>query len=153
MTTPEPRRRWLLPTLLALGIVGTLGAGLWRVAAPPAGPVAVPYDRVACARCRMLVSDPRFAAQLHDATGTVHFFDDPGCALLQRGEVSGDARLYFHAAGGSRWLPESEVAFERVAESPMAYGFAAVPRGGPGDPLSPAQVLALLEAAREGAQP
>ncbi|MEN8161192.1 MAG: hypothetical protein ABFS41_14060 [Myxococcota bacterium] len=137
-----------LPAVLALVLLGALGFALWRMAAPATGPVDVPWDRVACARCRMLVSDPRFAAQLHEANGTVHFFDDPGCALLHRAEA-GDAetRLYFHDAHGSGWLSDAEVAFERVPETPMAYGFAAVPRGSRDGTLTAAQVFALLEEA------
>ena len=163
MATPEsgrrdsdrrgPGRRGWLGMLLAAGLVGALGVGLWRAAAPPSGPVEVPWDRVSCARCRMLVSDPRFAVQIHDATGIVHFFDDPGCALLYRGEPPGDARLYFRDARGSGWLSEAEVAFERVPESPMAYGFAAVLRGEPESALTPAQVFALLEAPNQEPRP
>jgi hypothetical protein len=146
----------MLPALLtglALLGVGAVGAGLWQAAAPPAGPVAVPFDRVSCARCRMLVSDPRFAVQLHDRVGSVHFFDDPGCALLYRAGAPGEQRLYFLDASGSGWLDESEVAFERVAESPMAYGFRAVRRGAAGETLDAAQVFARLEAASQEPRP
>jgi hypothetical protein len=101
----------------------------------------------------MLVSDPRFAVQLHDGTGTIHFFDDPGCALLYRVGAAGTQRLYFNAANGSGWLEESEVAFERVAESPMGYGFRAVPRGAASDTLDAAQVFARLEAASQEPRP
>jgi copper chaperone NosL len=134
-------------------VLGILGSGLWQMAAPPEGPVAVPFDRVSCARCRMLVSEPRFAAQLHDATGSVHFFDDPGCALLYRAGTPGARHLYFGHASGEAWLAESEVAFERVPESPMGYGFAAVPRGMAGDTLDASQVFALLDAAGPEARP
>lgn len=153
MPAADGLRRWLLPALLTLLVMGALGAGLWQMAAPPEGPVAVPFDRVSCARCRMLVSDPRFAVQLHDATGTVHFFDDPGCALLYRAGVPGAPRLYFRDASGAGWLAESEVAFERVPESPMAYGFRAVRRGSADDSLDPAQVFALLDAASQEPRP
>ena len=46
---------------LALGTLGLLlltGASCGR----DDGPVAVPWDRATCARCRMLVSEPPFAA-------------------------------------------------------------------------------------------
>lgn len=153
MAKTDGPRRWGLPALLTVLVVGALGSGLWQMAAPPEGPVAVPFDRVSCARCRMLVSEPRFAAQLHDASGTVHFFDDPGCALLYRAGTRGARHLYFGHASGEAWLAESEVAFERVPESPMGYGFAAVRRGTAGDTLDASQVVALLDAAGPEAGP
>jgi hypothetical protein len=156
MTAADGRHGSLLAvllTLLALLVLGALGTALWRMAAPPEGPVAVPFDRVSCARCRMLVSDPRFAVQLHGRTGTVHFFDDPGCALLYRAGAAGTQPLYFNDANGSGWLEESDVAFERVAESPMGYGFRAVRRGAASDTLDAAQVFARLEAASQEPRP
>jgi len=138
------RERAGLGVTLVLALLGVAGLGLWRLAAPPAGPVDVPFDRVACERCRMLVSDPRFAVQLHDATGTVRFFDDPGCALLHPSASADGARLWFHEAHGERWLAEDVVGFEPIGGSPMGYGFAAVPRGASEATLTPAQLRARL---------
>jgi len=87
------------------------------------------WDRVACARCHMLVSDPAFAAQLHTPAGEVLFFDDPGCLLLQRAEAPDpEARAFFHDSRGARWLSEAEVGFVPVDETPMGHGLAAVAR-------------------------
>ena len=57
-----PSRAWLrrasLLAVLALALVA--GAGC----APADGPQPIAYDREACSHCRMLISEPRFAAQL-----------------------------------------------------------------------------------------
>jgi len=46
----------------------------------------VKWDRFACERCRMVLSDRKHAAQVRvpsaQARSTVHFFDDLGCALV-----------------------------------------------------------------------
>ena len=87
------------------------------------------WDRVACARCHMLVSDPAFAAQLHTPAGEVLFFDDPGCLLLHRAEARDpEARAFFHDSRGAHWLSEAEVGFVAVDETPMDHGLAAVAR-------------------------
>ncbi|MBM4383514.1 MAG: hypothetical protein FJ091_09115 [Deltaproteobacteria bacterium] len=116
--------------LLALaGVLAVLGAAAWWLARPSEGPAPVAYDRVACAHCRMLVSEPRFAAQLRRGTGEVLFYDDPGCLLLHRLQLADpESHAWFHDSRSDRWLDDEAVAFLRVAESPMGYGFAAVPR-------------------------
>jgi copper chaperone NosL len=121
----EPRRaRWLLALAAA-----ALGLALWRLAAPPGGPVEPAWDRVACARCHMLLSDPAFAAQLHSAGGEVVFFDDPGCLLLYRADAPDpQARAWFHDSTSDRWLSDAEVGFVPVDETPMGHGLAAVKR-------------------------
>jgi len=122
---PTDRRRLVIGALAG----AAFALALWRLAAPPAGPVEPAWDRVPCTRCRMLVSDRRFAAQLHTASGTVLFFDDPGCLLLHRAESSEpEARAWFHDAAGERWLSDREVGFVRADETPMGYGLAAAAR-------------------------
>jgi copper chaperone NosL len=140
----EARRRLWLAALVA----GVLGLALYRLAAPPSGPVEPAWDRVACARCRMLVSDPAFAAQLHDAAGEVRFFDDPGCLLLHRAETPDPAaRAWFHDSRGERWLADAEVGFVPVDETPMGHGLAAVERAETPGALAPEAALAALAAA------
>ena len=125
----------LLATLLALA------------ACAPEGPADVAWDRVACAHCRMLVSDPRFAAQLQLTSGEVLFYDDPGCLLLDRATRDRSARAaWFHDSAGEGWLAEREVAFAPGMETPMGYGYAAVRAGSVAGALGAAAVLAALEA-------
>jgi hypothetical protein len=141
------RTRERLRVGLACALVAAFSFALWRTAAPPSGAVEVPWDRVACARCRMLVSDPRFAGQLHKASGEVHFFDDPGCLLLELSEHEDAAATpYFRDSRSERWLGEAQVVFQRVPETPMGYGFMAVARETLADGLSPDAARALLQA-------
>jgi copper chaperone NosL len=124
-----------------------LAASLALLAActPDAGPAAVAYDRVACAHCRMLVSDPRFAAQLLLADGEVLYFDDPGCLLLERARLRRPVRAaWFHDSAGEGWLAEREVAFARGYPTPMGYGLAAVRAGSQPAALGADAALAAL---------
>jgi copper chaperone NosL len=101
----------------------------------------VAFDKTPCARCGMLISDPRFAAQLQTREGRVLHFDDPGCLLLYEHERAPDARAsYFHDAHSERWIPRASVAFAPLEPSPMGYGLAAQERGAAGE-LSWAQAL------------
>lgn len=147
---PRERRRFgLLAVALA---VGALGLVLWHATRPPEGPLEPAWDRVACARCHMLVGDPRFAAQLHTQAGEVRFFDDPGCLLLFRAE-SGEApaAVWFHDSAGEGWLAEAETAFVPVAETPMGHGFAAVAAQRSPGALDAAATLAALRSRPERA--
>jgi copper chaperone NosL len=144
-------RRPPLGAIFAALAVALLALVLFRLAAPPTGPVEPAWDRVACARCRMLLTDPRYAAQLHTPAGEVLFFDDPGCLLLYRAEQrAAPAAAFFHDSAGGGWLAEAEARFVPAAETPMGHGFAAVAGGGAPEGLDAAAVLAALRA-REGA--
>lgn len=153
MPAAERALRRLLPLAAALAVAAAAGVLLWRAAAPPAGPVEVPWDRVSCAHCRMLVSDPRYAGQLHTEAGEVLFFDDPGCLLLHRAGRQGVRAVFFRDSRAERWLAEAEVRFVRVPETPMGYGFAAVGEDAEPGALAPEAALAALEAAAPGNAP
>ena len=129
----------------ALLLLAGLALAFFVAQRPPDGPVEVPLDRVACARCGMLVSEIAFAGQLHTREGEVLFYDDPGCLLLDAVERAAQARAHwFHAHGSERWLSAEEVSFTRAEPTPMGYGLAAQPRGE--GPLDPAAALALARA-------
>jgi hypothetical protein len=146
-----PRERGGLHRIAVLLACGALVLGLWRLVSPPSGPVEPAWDRVACARCHMLVSDPRFAVQLHTHAGEVLFYDDPGCALLARAEAGkAPAALYFHDFEGASWLAERDVRFVPVPETPMGHGFAALAAGAKADAIDAAALLAQLEQRAKG---
>lgn len=121
---------------LLLGLVAAAGAlvgGIWWGLAPGEGPAPVPWDRAACAFCRMHVGEPAHAAQMRLADGGVLFFDDPGCFIRheanRRPEIRG---AWFHALEGDGWIPRDRVAFVPVSPTPMDSGLGAVERGTPG---------------------
>jgi copper chaperone NosL len=141
VATERRSARWLFALAGA-----ALLFGLWRLAAPPRGPVEPAWDRVACARCHMLLSDPAFAAQLHLPNGEVRFFDDPGCLLLYRADApEPQAKAWFHDSRSERWLSDAEVGFVRVDETPMGHGLAAVARAETPNALGLEAALAALQ--------
>lgn len=112
------------PLLLALGIAT---ACLLAACARDDGPEPIAYDREPCAYCRMLISDPGFAAQLQLVDQATVSFDDPGCLMLYRDERTPSVRAaWFRHAHEDRWIPESEVGFVPVPHSPMDYDLGAV---------------------------
>jgi copper chaperone NosL len=109
--------------------------------APAEGPQPIAYDREPCSHCRMLISEPRFAAQLETRDGEVRSFDDPGCLLAAQAARPQETRaVWFHHVREDRWLDTGSVAFVEIEGTPMGYGLGAVDAGSP-DALS-------LEAAR-----
>ncbi|MDX1649214.1 MAG: hypothetical protein R3263_05100 [Myxococcota bacterium] len=123
----ERRRGLLAGALLAAALVGLAVLALVRAGSPPQGPVEVPLDAATCARCRMLVSDPSFAAQLHTEDGEVRFFDDPGCLLLHLDERAPDVHAaWVHHLREARWVPLDRARFVAVPRSPMGHGLGAV---------------------------
>ena len=126
-----PSRAWLrrasLLAVLALALVA--GAGC----APADGPQPIAYDREACSHCRMLISEPRFAAQLETRAGAIRSFDDPGCLLAALADGEPEVRaLWFHHVREDRWLDGGSVAFEKTPRTLMGYGLGAVAAGTPG---------------------
>ena len=111
---------------LALVALGLVACG------PAEGPQPIVYDREPCAHCRMLISEPRFAAQLQTQAGEVQSFDDPGCLLAALETRAPSVRaLWFHHVREDRWLDAAHVAFEETQQTPMGYGLGAVAAGTP----------------------
>ena len=99
------------------------------------GPKPVVWDKSPCAFCAMHVGEPRFAAQLTTKDGTTYFYDDPGCLFLHQRQLTATntsihAR-WFHQLEGEGWLEAGAVSFRRCENTPMNYGFGAVPVGSP----------------------
>lgn len=95
---------------------------------PASGPADVKWDRDACEHCRMVISDRSFAAQVRDAEGRVHRFDDPGCAALwldEHSEQAAPREIWVRELGGDHWLDAQDAHFVSVPNSPMAYGHGA----------------------------
>lgn len=147
-----PRRRWgpVVGALVALALGAALVVALLRAGSPPEGPVEVPLDAATCARCRMLVSDPSFAAQLHTRRGEVLFFDDPGCLLLHLGEDEARSGEPGHAAWvhhlrKDHWIPLERARFVSVPRSPMGYDLGATSEGDAPDGLTARAARERLE--------
>lgn len=82
------------------------------------------WDKQPCAHCHMLVSDPRFAAQLVTHGHERLYFDDPGClAAYMQAHPTELERAWVHSDAG--WTPTERAHFKSGASSPMGYGFIA----------------------------
>ena len=79
------------------------------------------WGKQTCAYCSMILSEPRFAAQLTTASGEHFFFDDPGCMAEWAREHGRVRAMWVHQDGA--WVDAKTAHFGRAA-SPMDYGFA-----------------------------
>ncbi len=104
--------------LEALALVSVLAISC-EDASKPQEPV---WGKQACAHCAMVLSDPRFGAQLTTETGDRFFYDDPGCMAADVHDNSLKVRaMWVHS--GSAWIDAKTAHFHGGAKSPMDYGF------------------------------
>lgn len=125
------------PLLLGGAVLAVAaGAVAWCVLASsslPDGPVAIAWDKAACAYCSMHVGEPRFAAQLTTKDGTTHAFDDPGCLFDFVAETAPQVHAtWFRHLREDRWVPAAAVGFVDITPTPMGFGIGAVDAGAPG---------------------
>ena len=102
------------------------------------GPPEIVLDETVCARCGMLISEPRFAAS-YRAGGSTAAFDDIGCLLdaLDRAERltepgdgagAGESATVWFLDADERWNPADEVVFvySNGISTPMNGGILAL---------------------------
>jgi len=92
-------------------------------------PVDPVWGKQACDSCRMLVSDPAYAAQLVDQRGARHFFDDVGCLTAYLAEHSANPPRALWVRSGERWVDAKSARYVSGAATPMDYGFVAQATG------------------------
>jgi len=100
---------------------------------PGKGPVEIKWDRDTCNRCRMVVSDPHFAAQIrHFPQGKrsrVEPFDDIGCAVLWLDQQpwKDDPTIEFWVADfrTGDWINARTASYIAQNATPMEYGLGA----------------------------
>ena len=131
------RRRFLFDSAaagFALTPIAALLAACGR-SAMPEGMVEIKWDRDTCARCSMVLSDRRFAAQVRGGPKDENFkFDDIGCvAFWLKAQPWGTdtATRIWVADVGSRgnemqWLDARKAQYLGGKSSPMGYNFGAV---------------------------
>jgi len=100
------------------------------------GMTPIKWDRDVCVRCKMIISDPRFAVEIKGGPKNTTFkFDDMGCAATWRVEKlteypwMADANTGFwvadYSAKGEKWLNALSAHFQSGRTSPMGYNYAA----------------------------
>ena len=112
--------RWRL--LLLLGLMPACTSG-------PPQPVSIDTANDACAYCRMIVSDPRVAAQIVAPGEETSVFDDIGCLrdyLAQR-EVARDAVVFVADHRTGEWVRATDAIYtlSMGRRTPMASGIVA----------------------------
>lgn len=98
---------------------------------PPLGPGTIHWDRDTCEHCMMAIGDPHYAAQIRDAKGVLHRFDDFGCAVvwLDTQRDSDPPLGWWVGSRANGWLDATTAGFVDGEKSPMGYGFRAVENG------------------------
>lgn len=122
-------RRIDLGRLVALLLVLVLSACSGD---PPTGPVPIKYGRDTCDFCRMIISDPRFAAQVRGGPGHKAFkFDDLGEGLvwlgMQAWKDEANVEIWVNdMATGKTWLDARQAYYVPVKMSPMGFNYGAL---------------------------
>lgn len=88
------------------------------------------YGEETCDRCRMIISEKRFAAAYRTEAGELRKFDDLGCAILHREALKEAATQFWgYDFEESGWLDARQAFLVRSPDliTPMGFGIAALP--------------------------
>jgi len=93
----------------------------------------VHWDRDMCERCKMVLSDRKFATQIvNPQNNRVYYFDDIGCAILWLDEENikwrDMAKIWVVGVKSGEWINAKEALFTDDLITPMAYGLGAYKR-------------------------
>ena len=88
------------------------------------------WDRDMCERCKMVVSERKYAAEIiNPKNGKVYKFDDIGCAVLWLDEEhilwKKEAKIWVTDAKTGKWINARTAKYTDDSITPMAYGIAA----------------------------
>lgn len=130
------KRRILVGYGLALTPLAALLSACTDEGTWPEGMVPFKWDRDTCTRCKMTISDRRFATQIRGGPNNMGFkFDDIGCATTWRAEKlkvhpwMTDASTHFWVAEfggkGEQWIDARGAHYLSGKTSPMGYNYAA----------------------------
>lgn len=95
------------------------------------GPQIIHYGEDVCERCKMIISDKRFAAQYIPQRGEAKKFDDIGCMMESLGEEKKDGggvlAVYVTDYVTGEWIDGGKAFYLENTElkTPMGYGIAA----------------------------
>jgi copper chaperone NosL len=119
--------------------------------ADPDRPPAIRYGEEACSRCRMIISDNRFAAALVTPQGDARKYDDIGCLVIEDArQPHPQARYWVRSFAHDLWLDARTARYRqtRDVQTPMGYGLLAQAEADPaqGTLLEFHQLARLLDA-------
>lgn len=124
-------RRTLVVSLAALPLLGACKE-------QKEGPEEIHWGRETCAICGMIISDPRFAAEIRGGEDRALLkFDDIGDAVhwmsIQPWKDAPETEFWVMDSNtGTDWLDARKAFYHTDAVSPMDYGYRAVPTQEPG---------------------
>ena len=129
-----PETLWLFAGLLLLLLLGACSGD------PGTGPKEVKWDRDACERCRMVLSDRHYSAQVRlfpeGKRDKVFFFDDIGCATLWlEGKAWNDdprTEIWVTDHRSGEWIDARTATYVKEKITPMEYGLGAQTEPAPG---------------------
>lgn len=90
----------------------------------------VHWDRDICERCKMIISEKKFAVQvMNPHNNQTYFFDDLGCAVIWFKEENQDwfneAKIWINDSVSGQWLNAKEAIYLPDTLTPMGYGLSA----------------------------
>lgn len=120
------RKSVLLVLLFAASLVSCSGD-------PGTGPVEVGWDDATCERCRMVLSDRHYAAQVRardsDGSSRVFLFDDIGCAVVWLQDKPWRdhpaTEIWVNDWRSGAWIDARTAHYLRGQDTPMQYGLGA----------------------------
>ncbi len=88
------------------------------------------WDRDMCERCKMAISERKFAVEAIDLkSGKTYKFDDIGCMVLwldeQKIPLDKNIKVWITDAKTGKWIDAKSAIYTDDSITPMAYGFAA----------------------------
>lgn len=123
----EERRTPILGFTSIVFVIGFIIAGCGT---QDQGPPRIRYGEETCDRCRMIISEKRFAAAYRTESGALRKFDDLGCAALHPKEQAETiTQLWGYDYEETDWLDVRQAFLVHSSEllTPMGYGIAVLP--------------------------
>ena len=139
----KPNRRVVLSMLAAVPLVAACKP-------KKEGPEDIRWGRETCEICGMIISDPRYAAEVRGGPDKrLAKFDDIGDAVhwldMQSWKEEPDVEFWVRDSNtGEDWLDARTSYYHSGTVSPMDYGYAAVPSAEPGAVRFDEMVKAVL---------
>ncbi|MRJ02920.1 MAG: hypothetical protein GXO19_01380 [Epsilonproteobacteria bacterium] len=125
--------RRLFPLLFLLSLLWGVGGCEKRDFTKEPPPIH--WDRDMCERCKMAISDRKFAVAAVDGKGKVYRFDDIGCLILWQKEEHPEItlkKIWITDAKSGKWIDGERACYKGGFITPMGYGYGALEKGGEG---------------------
>lgn len=97
---------------------------------PETGPSEIYYGEDVCIRCKMIISDKKFASQYRNKSGEIYKFDDTGCMfeyIMDENLQPDELEIYVVDHETGRWIEGKQARYVHTEEikTPMGYGIVA----------------------------